>query len=202
MRVVWMVIGSLGLGACVSDEPVVQPRAAAVDALRSDAPPRRGRVRGGERVRRVAQWPSDDDVEASVVAMLPSASRAAIDEVTLPVLASKRPGLASSTRVMPGKRWYATWSQHEGLTVTLNASGEARIHPHVRSFPGNARVREHDAFVTQNEMIWSVTWVEHGIAYDLSLECESPTMPPCQDGAYAVGLAEDLAYVGPREAAR
>jgi hypothetical protein len=74
MRVVLMVIGSLGLGACVSDEPVVQPRAAAVDALRSDAPPRRGRVRGGERVRRVAQWPSDDDVEASVVAMLPSAS--------------------------------------------------------------------------------------------------------------------------------
>lgn len=194
---------------CAAPEDLGTPtteRSASPDALRSHEPPRRGVVLGGERVRRVAQWPDDAAIDASVVAMMPSASRLAIDEVTLPVLVSSRPALAGTTKVMspPPSRggWYATWAQHEGLTVTLNASGEARVHPHVKPFSGNARVRDAEAFVTQNETIWSVTWVENGIAYDLGLECESPTMPECQDGAYAMELAEDLAYVGPREGVR
>ena len=134
--------------------------------------------------------------------MMPSASRAAIDELTLPALVSSRREFADNTEVMPGQRWYATLSRFDGLTVTLNASGEARVYSHVKPFTGNERVRDTDAFVTQNETIWSVAWIENGIAYDLGLECESPTMPECQDGAFAVELAEDLVYVGPREGAR
>lgn len=153
-------------------------------------------------MRRVAQWPSDEAVASEVLASVPAETRAALRGSPLPVLVSKRVGFTGSTTFTKGPRWFATWSQHDGLTVTLNASGEARVYPHVRGFAGNETVRGHEAFVAQNEGIWSVTWVEHGVAYDLGLECESPTMPQCQDGAYAVGLAEDLAYVGPREAAR
>lgn len=201
-----IILACLGAATgCAAPEDASTPtaaRSATPDALRSPEPPRRGTVLGGERVRRVAQWPVDDAIDESVVAMMPPTERGAIDELTLPALVSSRPEFASSTKVMPGPRWYATWSQHDGLTVTLNASGEARVHPHVSSFEGNERVRGTDAFVTQNETIWSVTWVENGIAYDLGLECKSPTMPQCQSGAYAMDLAEDLVFVGPREGTR
>lgn len=198
------VAGMLAAG-CASVDDTATPtreRSATPDALRSEEVPRRGAVLGGERVRRIAQWPSDDAIDETVVAMMPSASRAAVDALTLPALVSSRREFADNTEVMPGQRWYATLSRYEGLTVTLNASGEARVYSHVKPFAGNERVRDTEAFVTQNETIWSVTWIENGIAYDLGLECESPTMPECQDGAFAVELAEDLVYVGPREGAR
>lgn len=200
-----VLVAALLVPGCASMDDTSSPsreRSAEVAALRSDEAPRRGSVLGGERVRRVAQWPDDDAIDEMVVAMMPSASRAAIDALTLPALVSSRREFADNTKVMPGQRWYATWSQHDGLTVTLNASGEARVYPHIEPFTGNERVRDTDAFVSQNETIWSVTWIENGIAYDLGLECESPTMPECQDGAYAVELAEALVYVGPREGAR
>ena len=200
-----MVLWLAALVGCAPAEDASTPsveRSATPDALRSQEPPRRAAVLGGERVRRVAQWPADEAIDESVIAMMPSAGRSAIDALALPALVSTRPGFASTTKVMTGERWYATWAQHDGLTVTLNASGEARVHPHVKSFSGNQRVRDTEAFVTQNETIWSVTWIENGVAYDLGLECESPTMPECQDGAFAMGLAEDLAYVGPREGVR
>ncbi len=203
----WLVcVGSLASQGCASvdESPSAVARAgeSTPDALRSNEPARRGAVVGGERVRRVAQWPDDAVIDEWVVTMMPPVSAATLDELTLPALVSTRPGFARTTQVMPGRRWYATWSQHEGLTVTLNASGEARVHAHVGPFPGNERVRGVDAFVTQNETIWSVAWIEHGIAYDLNLECESPTMPECQDSEFAMELAEDLAFVGPREAVR
>lgn len=199
------VAGLLLQGCAAADEaasPVVA-RAATDDALRSEAQPKRALVLGGERVRRVAQWPSDEAIDDDLVAMMSAQARSALDTLPLPALVSSREGFARSTTIMPGARWYATWARHEDLTVTLNASGEAKVYPHVRGgFTGNERVREREAFVTQNEGIWSVTWIENGVAYDLGLECESPTMPQCQDGAFAMELVEDLRYVGPREGAR
>lgn len=165
-------------------------------------PPVRGKILGGERVDRVVRWPSDDAIDHDVRAQMSAEAVAKLDTLRQPALVSSRPEFAQSTQVMSESRWYATWSQHDGLTVTLNASGQARVYPHVKPFAGNERVRDHEAFVTQNESIWSVTWIEHGVAYDLGLECESPTMPQCQDGAFAMGLAEDLVFVGPKEAVR
>ncbi|MBV1862549.1 MAG: hypothetical protein KUG77_29270 [Nannocystaceae bacterium] len=201
-----MVLLSVGLtGGCASaDESSLAPaeRSATPDELRSEETPRRGAVLGGERVRRVPQWPGDDEIEESVISMMPAGGRSAVDDLSLPGFVLRRREFASTTTVMLGHHWYATWAQHDGLIVTLNVSGEARVHPHVKPFEGNERVRGQAAFVTQNETIWSVTWVENGVAYDLGLECESPTMPQCQGAAFAMELAEDLAYVGPREDAR
>jgi len=199
-----LLSGGLGAACASADEPSLPSaeRSATPDELRSDETPRRGAVLGGERVRRVPRWPADDEIDDSVIAMMPSSGRSALDDLSLPGLVLRRHEFASTTKVMPGHRWYATWAKHDGLVVTLNVSGEARVYPHVKPFEGNERVRDQPAFVTQNETIWSVTWVENGVAYDLGLECESPTMPECQDSAFAMGLAEDLAYVGPREDAR
>lgn len=207
-----VVLLSTGLtGGCASADEAPRPsveRSATPDELRSDETPRRGTLLGGERVRRVPRWPADDEIDESVIAMMPSPGRSAVDELSLPGLVLRRHEFASTTKVMPGAsgangaNWYATWAEHDGLVVTLNVSGEARVYPHVKPFEGNERVRDQPAFVAQNETIWSVTWIENGVAYDLGLECESPTMPECQDSAFAMGLAEDLAYVGPREDAR
>lgn len=201
-----VVLLSTGLGgACAPADESSLPsagRSATPDELRSEQTPRRGAVLGGERVRRVPQWPTDDEIDESVISMMTSSGRSAVDDLSLPGLVLRRHEFASTTKVMPGQHWYATWAKHDGLIVTLNVSGEARVYPHVKPFEGSERVRDQAAFVAQNETLWSVTWVENGIAYDLGLECESPTMPQCQSGAFAMGLAEDLAYVGPREDAR
>jgi hypothetical protein len=143
IRVIF-VAGVLVVGCASVDDTstTTRERSATLDALRSDELPRRGAVLGGERVRRVAQWPSDDAIDETVVAMMPSASRAAIDVLTLPALVSSRREFADNTEVVPGPRWYATSSRSGGLTVTLNASGEARVYSHVKPFAGNERVRE------------------------------------------------------------
>ncbi|MEM6291131.1 MAG: hypothetical protein AAGA54_07690 [Myxococcota bacterium] len=204
IRVATVAVAMLGCGCASAEErPAPSPvRAAAADALTGTAKPSRGRMLGGERVRRVAQWPDDDAIDWSARDGLSVEASAAIDTLSLPALVSTDPAFAASTQVMAGKRWYATWAQKDGLTVTLNASGEARVYAHIPPFEGTHRVRDIEAFVTQNETIWSATWVEHGIAYDLGLECKSPTMPECQDEATIIELAESLAFVGPAEDVR
>ena len=206
----WAIGAVFLLGGCATlEEPegdalrsAASPSAGHAEGDVAAATPKRGRMLGGERVRRVVQWPRDAELDAATVAKMPGESQTAIDVLPLPGLVSSRPEYASSTTLMQGKHWYASWSQHEGLTVTLNASGEARVYPHVKPHQGPDRIRGTYGFVAQNEAVWSVTWIEHGVAYDLSLECETPTMPECQDGAFASGLAEDLVFVGPREGVR
>ncbi len=61
---------------------------------------------------------------------------------------------------------------------------------------GPARVRAQSAFVTQNEGIWSVSWPENGVAYDLDVECESRSDERCKGERFVMGLAEDLHFVG------
>jgi hypothetical protein len=65
--------------------------------------------------------------------------------------------------------------------------------------PGPHTLREHEAFVSRNEGIWNATWIEHGVAYDLGLECAPVDAPPCDDQANVEALAEGLVYVGGRE---
>ena len=141
------------------------------------------------------QWPSDPDLE--LVERLSPQLRAEVDAAPLPVLLPTAVSLTSA-KLMRGPDWYALWVQQDGLTITLNASGTARIHPHVKGGMLPHTVRGKEALVTQNEAVWSAAWVEHGVAYDLGLECADPTMAQCSDDALVRELAESLAYVGGR----
>lgn len=205
-KFIGVIVAGLLFGCASTDaEPTSRLRDArdAQQADQLEAPaPRRGKMLGGERVRRIVEWPDDAAIDDVIRGELSEAALASIDGLPLPVLVSSRPSYAQVTEVMKGEHWYATLAKVDGLTVTLNASGEARVYPHIKPFSGNERVHDQEAFVTQNETIWSVTWIEHGVSYDLGLECESPTMPQCQDGAYVLELAEDLVFVGPQEDAR
>ncbi len=196
------VVSSASWSCATVEEPQPPAHRQAELDLQAPASPRRGRVLGGERIRRVVRWPADDAVDARTSAALSLSARATIDSLSLPALVLPQPEFARSTQVMRGEHWYATTARYDGLTVTLNASGQARVVPGLGHHPGKHRVRDTDGLVSQNEAIWSVTWIENGVAYDLGLECESPTMPQCQDGAYAAELAEALVFVGPREDVR
>lgn len=195
-----MVGPVLGL-ACgaTPPEPTMQQRAA-VDEPADDlvAPPSRGLVRGGERMRRTVRWPEAATRDVGAYEALDARSREAIDQAPVPVLVPALDVELDERRVMHGPEWAAFWGKREGVTITLQASRMARVHPGVRPQPGPHTLRGREGFVSRNEGIWTASWIEHGVAYDLGLECAPVDAPPCDDQASIEALAEGLVYVGGR----
>jgi hypothetical protein len=54
------------------------------------------------------------------------------------------------------------------------------------------------AFVGENRRIWTVSWIEHNVAYSLDLECATADDERCADERAALGWADELRYVGGR----
>jgi hypothetical protein len=193
--------GGLGCGTTPA-EPGVQQERAAVDDLDVRAPSR-GKARGGERMRRTVRWPAADTRDVAGYEAFDSRSRAAIDAAPVPVLVPGPDVTLDQREVLRGPEWYAFWGRREAgadgraaVTITLHASRMARVYPGVRPQPGPHTLRGQEAFVSRNEGIWSASWVEHGVAYDLGLECAPPDAPPCHDQAEIEALAAGLRYVG------
>lgn len=204
-----------GLGCGVSPSlPATQQRAAEDDAPGAlvARPPDRGRVRGGERMQRTVRWPADEARDLAAYEAFEPGSRAAIDAAPVPVLVPG-PELALDRReVMQGPEWAAFWGRHEGrwvpqaardaapvdvtVTITVHGSRMARVYPGVRPQPGPHTLRGVEAWITRNEGVWSASWVEHGVAYDLGLECAPVDAPPCDDQAELEALVEGLRYAG------
>lgn len=195
-----LLLGGLGCSA-MPPEPEAEQRAA-IEDLEARAPSR-GKVRGGERMRRAVRWPADAARDLEAYEAFDSRSRTAIDEAPVPVLVPEATRVLDQREVLRGPEWYAFWGRHEGtdgvsVTITLHASRMARVHPGVRPVPGPQTLRGQEAFVTRNEGIWSASWIEHGVAYDLGLECAPVDAPPCDDQAELETLAEGLRFVGGR----
>ncbi len=149
-------------------------------------------------MRRTVKWPQDHSRVLAAYEDLDGDSRLAVDEAPVPVLVPAL-GLALDQRkVMYGEQWAAFWGQREGLTVTVHASGMARVFPGLRPKPGTHTIREQPAFITRNEGIWAASWIENGVAYDLELECVPLDSPSCTDSSTLESVAEDLVYVGGR----
>ncbi|MCA9709171.1 MAG: hypothetical protein KDK70_25225 [Myxococcales bacterium] len=192
------MVGLLALGCgSVPPEPAEPLRVAAGDDLQALAPSR-GRVRGGEKVRRRVEWPPAEARAVAAYEGLDARSRAAVDEAPVPVLVPGPDVALDQRTVMHGPEWAAFWGRREGVTVTVHASRMARVFPGVRPKPGSHTLRGQEAFMTRNEGIWAASWIEHGVAYSLEVECAPPDAPPCDDAATVEGLAEGLVYVGGR----
>jgi hypothetical protein len=197
-----VVGGSLlaSLGAC---DPATGPgdeqtlRAAPSPSGDLVAPkPRRGRVIGGEVVHREITWPQAETRADNVRAELDARTAEDIDRSEVPVLVP--PTVATGGHVTIGDGWYAFAGRGDAFTVSVQGSARARIHPHIRAAEPDWMVRDHAAYLTRNEGIWSVSWIEHGAAYAIEVECDEPFAGPCADEAFVVELAEGLAYVGGR----
>lgn len=205
----------LGCGA-TPPEPTVQQRAAEGPAGGLTArPPDRGKVRGGERMRRSVRWPDGVARDLAAYEAFDASSRAAIDAAPVPVLVPGPELVLDQRQVMQGPEWYAFWGRREGawtrqvpnkegstgdvtVTITVQASRMARVFPGVRPQPGPQTLRGQEAFVSRNEGIWTASWIEHGVAYDLGIECAPVDAPPCDDQSELEALAEGLRYAGGR----
>ncbi|WP_143140124.1 hypothetical protein [Nannocystis exedens] len=132
-------------------------------------------------------------------ARLDAAALAAIAASPVPVLAPadpvRRPRI-SSPRTPDGPSFRFTLAtQSPGRTLTLHGSRLATLRPHVGRHEGPERLRGVPAFVSDNDGIKSATWIEHGAAYALDLECASARDTGCDLAALRAEV-EALAFVG------
>ena len=181
------------------DAPEAEPtRARSADAPASS--PRRARLVAGERVERVIAWPEPSLRDEQARARLTDSALAAIETSPVPVLApgesSWRSLRISSPRGREGPGFGFTLAAHApGRTLTLHGSRLATLLPDVGRHEGTERLRGVPAFVTDNDGIKSATWIEHGAAYALDLECASARAPGCDLAALRAEV-EALVYVG------
>ncbi|HEY0135818.1 MAG TPA: hypothetical protein VGB85_17155, partial [Nannocystis sp.] len=171
------------------EAPVV--RAGEVPAAAPRGLPRRGRLLAGERVARVPRWPAA--IDQATRERLPAPARAAVERSPVPVLVPADPGWLSSTQVFPGSWGYALAARDGEVTLALHASRIATIVPGVGVATGTHRVRGVDGFLSVNEGIRTASWIEHGVAYSLDLECRDPQA--CSEAALRAAV-EGLVYVG------
>jgi len=166
------------------------------------AKPSRGTMVGGQSMRRIVAWPDDTQRDDEARERLSAQARTSVDDAPVPVLLPSAPDLVESAVVTSGAHWTAVSMQAEGLNVSLQISGQAKIYPHIKPVPATHSVRGLDGFVTRNEGIWVASWIEHGVAYDLELECADQEAAACADREALMNFAESLQFVGGRGAQR
>ncbi len=166
------------------------------------AAPRRGRILGGERVQRVPQWPPATQIDREALGRAPAAMVAAVARSPVPVLVPADPAWLARARLYvaadPQPYGYAFASalidaggeRH----LSVQASRFATLVPHIGRVRGSA-VRSGEGFFSVNEGVRTASWIEHGVAYTLDLECFDPEAPSCDDAALRE-LVAGLVHVG------
>jgi hypothetical protein len=132
---------------------------------------------------------------------LPGASREAVLASPVPALVPADVATLGRATVVTREHYYALSSRGPGMTVSVMGRRLAHAYPGVGPAEGRARVRGAPAFVTQNEGVWSVSWIEREIAYSVDVECESASDARCVSAAFVTSLAEGLVYAGGGRAA-
>lgn len=199
--------GVIGLCACTTGgnttergSEVAAPRSAEVPAAIAGSKPQRGRVLGGEKAARIVAWPEPARIDQGARASYGAELQARIDDAPVPVLAPPEAGARAV--LSSGASWYALTVHGDGYLLHTHGSGEARVHPHVRTFEPTHPMRDGAGFVTRNEEIWSASWIEHGVAYSFEVECDRRVVSWCDDEKAFMARLESLVYVGGRGGAR
>jgi hypothetical protein len=191
----WAQVGCLAVVLAAGAMACSQPQERGSDEA-SPPPPPKTAPQKKQVVQSAVSWPARATLDEPTRQALSPKSLAAVDRSPVPVLVVARPALLAASTVMSKAAWYALSTRDVGITVSLSASNVAHRYPRTPLVRGPRKVRGQDAFVTQNEGIWSAAWVESGAAYSLELECATPSDARCADPSYLMGLADDLRYVG------
>ncbi len=152
-------------------------------------------------VARIA-WPPRSAIDGEALAALSPRARASVEGSRVPVLVPRDVDLAGPAELVVRPAFTALSSRgadaHAGVTVSVSATRISHSYEGIPAAEGPARVRGGlPAFVTQNELIWSVTWREHGVSYVVEVECSRPSEDPrCADSSFVTGVADDLVFVG------
>lgn len=180
--------------------PRTAPRTEKQRPADAQAPLQRGRLVAGEKVARTPVWPARDSVDERARARLPETLRSSVDASPVPVLIPGGEGWSepflSSPRGAGGPgHGYAFAARRPGQTIAIQGSRIATLVPGIGRHDGRERLRGGHGFLSDNDGIKTATWIEHGVAYALDLECASPQSPAC-DLAAARAEVESLVYVG------
>jgi hypothetical protein len=179
-------------------EPAATPTRRAGDDAAPPPParePRRGRLLAGERVLRVPVWPDASRLARAARERLGPDVRDAIGRSPVPVLAPSDPALLATAAVYSQPAGYALSVRAGELSLVVQASRVATLLPHIGHAPGNTRLRGVDGWVSSNDGVRTASWIEHGTAYSLDLECAAPDGPSCSEPAVRAAV-EALVYVG------
>lgn len=158
-------------------------------------PVKRGRLVAGERVARIPVWPAAATIDAAVRERLPRATREAIGRSPVPVLAPADPSWTAAAELFTQPSGYALSARVGEVSLAVQASRVATLLPHVGHVPGNTRLRGELGWVTSNDGVRTASWIEHGTAYSLDLECFDADGPACGEEAVRAAV-EALVYVG------
>jgi hypothetical protein len=145
-------------------------------------------------------WPARAEIDEGARAALTPTARAAVAEAAVPVLVPTGADWLARGKVMNGEHWFAYAATGDGLTLSIQGTRLAHRRPSVPQAQGSRRVRGAAAFVGENRRIWTVSWLEHNVAYALDLECAAAVDTRCADEQAALAWAEGLRYVGGRGA--
>jgi hypothetical protein len=184
-----------GADAAEPDDARVE-RSAAIDgpdALRSTRP-RKGTIIGGERVARAVVWPTPATLDAGVRDRMAVAARGELSRSPLPVLVP--PDGIERGELYVGEGWYAFTTKLHGQTLSVQGSAQARVHRHVHNEDPSYEIRGNGGYISQNEAIWAVSWIENGAAYSVELECDDPSASACANPDRVLALVDAMVFVG------
>ena len=140
-------------------------------------------------------WPAAGAIDAHALDALGD-GRTPIARSPVPVLApSADLHLEAPTVVVEGE-YYAISAHAPGVSIHVQGTRVAHRYEHIAPNPGNRPIRGGRGFVTVNEGIRSVSFVENGAAYTVDVECASFQDARCADDRFVVEVADGLAYVG------
>jgi hypothetical protein len=153
-------------------------------------------------VRPAVAWPAASSVDERALSSLARDGskgerevRALIARSPVPVLAPKDLVLASPTLVVEGE-YFALTGRVDGTTIALQGTRAAHRYEGVEPAAGNRTVRATKGFVSINEGIRTVSWIENGAAYSVDLECADPRDGRCQSDDFLLSVVTQLTYVG------
>ncbi len=152
----------------------------------------------GERVLRTPQWPPTSELARALRDRAPASVLAAVARSPVPVLLPGDPSWLARANVFvpddPQPFGYAFAGALDERHLSIHASRIATLIPHIGQVRGDP-VRSGFGSFSVNEGVRTASWIEHGVAYSVDLECFDHEAPTCDD-AVLRDLVAGLVYVG------
>ncbi len=149
-------------------------------------------------VRPSVAWPPKGMLDARALASLGRDDddiRARLAQSPVPVLAPKDLVLGTPTLVVESE-YYALTGRVAGATIALQGTRAAHRHQGVEPASGNRDVRGTKGFVSVNEGIRTVSWIENGAAYSVDVECADLRDARCASDQFVLEVVDQLTFVG------
>jgi hypothetical protein len=144
-------------------------------------------------------WPRETTGDARAFAALgePVRAKELLGRSPVPVLAPTNVTFERPTFVI-GAEYYALTGRVAGATLAIQGTRAAHRYEGIAPLAGDRVLRGVRGFVSVNEGIRTMSWMENGVAYSLDVECARPSDERCSSDTFALDLVEHLAFAGGR----